>query len=113
MLEYFVHLDRNDPPDDLALAVAEVPDDVTRIRIEAGRLPSNWRDSAAPPELARVGDDFARPGEHCILIVPSALAPTEHHFLINPAHAEFSRIVMRETEPLHYDTRLFQKPRQH
>ena len=29
MLEYFVHLDKDDPPTDLVLTVAEVPDDQT------------------------------------------------------------------------------------
>jgi len=52
MLEYFVHLDKDDQPDDLVLAVAEVPDDLTRARVETDRLPANWRDSAAPPELS-------------------------------------------------------------
>ena len=30
MLEYFVHLDADDPPPDLVLAVADVPDDLKR-----------------------------------------------------------------------------------
>jgi hypothetical protein len=31
MLEYFVHLDRDDLPNDLVLATAEVPDDLSVI----------------------------------------------------------------------------------
>jgi RES domain-containing protein len=34
MLEYFVHLDQDDSPDDLVLAVAEVPDDLTRTNVD-------------------------------------------------------------------------------
>jgi hypothetical protein len=63
MLEYFVHLDPDDPPADLVLAVAEIPDDLTREKIDPSHLPRNWRDSAAPPELARFGDEFAQRGE--------------------------------------------------
>jgi hypothetical protein len=46
MLEYFVHLDVGDPPDDLVLAVAEVPDDLARA--------ANWRESAAPPDFYNI-----------------------------------------------------------
>jgi len=63
LLEYFVHLDKDDPPGDLVLAVAEVPNDLTRERVEVGQLATNWRDPAAPPELARIGDEFVRKGE--------------------------------------------------
>ena len=41
MLEYCVHLDVDDPPGDLVLAVAEVPDDLAQERVETGNLPAN------------------------------------------------------------------------
>ena len=113
MLEYFVHLDVNDPPGDLVLAVAEVPDDLARERVETSNLPPNWRESASPPELTRVGDEFAQRGENCLLLVPSVLAPNENNWLINPAHPDYNRIVMREVEPLSYDPRMFRKQRSH
>jgi RES domain-containing protein len=113
MLEYFVHLDKDDPPGDLVLAVAEVPDDLMRERIQAKDLPANWRESAAPPELTRLGDEFAQQGEHCLLLVPSVLAPSENNCLINPEHADYKRIVVRDLEPLGYDPRMFGKQRGH
>jgi RES domain-containing protein len=113
MLEYFVHLDVDDPPGDLVLAVAEVPDDLVRERIEARSLPANWRESAAPPELARMGDEFAQRGKNCLLLVPSVLAPSENNCLINPEHRDYKRIVVRDLEPLSYDSRMFRKRRSH
>jgi len=113
MLEYFVHLDVDDPPGDLVLAVAEVPDDLARERVETRSLPANWRESAAPPELARLGDEFAQRGENCLLLVPSVLAPSEHNCLINPEHRDYKRIVVRGVEPLSYDSRMFRKRRGH
>jgi RES domain-containing protein len=113
MLEYFVHLDVGDPPGDLVLAVAEVPDDLARERVEASNLPANWRESVAPPELARLGDEFAQRGENCLLLVPSVLAPNENNWLINPAHTDYKRIVVREVEPLSYDPRMFRQQRRH
>ena len=111
MLEYFVHLDVDDPPGDLVLAVAEVPDDLARERIVTSNLPANWREAATPPELARLGDEFARRGENCLLLVPSVLAPNENNWLINPAHADYKRIVERAAESLSYDPRMFRKQR--
>lgn len=109
MLEYFVHFDKEDPPPDLVLAIAEIPDDLSRQQIRATDLPSNWRDPAAPPELARFGDEFAQRGEHCLLFVPSVLAPNENNCLINPAHEHYKQIAIRELEPLSYDPRMFGK----
>jgi hypothetical protein len=40
MLEYFVHLDPEDSPDDLVLATADVPDGVSRRRLLASELPA-------------------------------------------------------------------------
>jgi RES domain-containing protein len=113
MLEYFVHLDVDDPPGDLVLAVAEVSDDLARERVEAGNLPANWRESAAPVELARLGDEFAQRGENCLLLVPSVLAPSENNCLINPEHPDYKTIVVREVEPLTYDPRMFRKRGSH
>jgi RES domain-containing protein len=109
MLEYFVHLDQGDPPDDLVLAVAEFPGDIKSETVEAAKLPANWRDSAAPPELARFGDEFAQRKEHCLLWVPSVLAPSENNCLINTAHPDFKRMIVREVAALRYDSRMFQK----
>ncbi len=113
MLEYFVHLDNDDPPTDLVVAVAELPDDLTSERLKVSDLPANWREAAAPPALARRGDEFARRGEHCWLLAPSVLAPAENNCLLNPEHLGFKRIVVHELEPLSYDPRMFRKRRGH
>lgn len=111
LLEYFVHLDKDDPPLDLVLAIAEVPDDLSREFLKTSLLPTNWRAAAAPAKLAEIGDEFVGKGQACLLLVPSVLAPTEHNWLINPAHPEFSRIVIQEPAPLAYDSRMFGKRR--
>jgi RES domain-containing protein len=111
MLEYFVHLDEDDPPDDLVLAIAEIPDDLKDEQIDAAALPAGWRNPAAPPELARFGDEFAQRFAHCLLLVPSVLAPRENNCLFNPAHPDYEKIAVRGLEPLNYDPRMFRKPR--
>jgi RES domain-containing protein len=113
MLEYFVHLDRDDSPADLVLAVAEIPDDVSRVLVAVKDLPPNWRDATAPPELTRLGDEFARKAKHCVLLAPSALAPHENNWLVNPAHPDYKKITTRDLEPLSYDPRMFRKHGHH
>jgi RES domain-containing protein len=113
MLEYFVHLDKDDPPTDLVLAIAEIPDDLSREQVALGDLPANWRAAAAPPTLARFGDEFTQRREHCLLLVPSALAPAENNCLINPAHPDYKRIAALDLEALRYDPRMFGRQGQH
>jgi len=110
MLEYFVHLDADNAPPDLLLVAAAIPDDVPKLRLTVDELPSNWRQSPAPAELARIGDEFVEKGKHCVLIVPSALAPHENNWLLNPSHSGFPKIVVFAPEPLNYDARMFSPP---
>jgi len=111
MLEYFVHLDPEDAPDDLVLATADVPENLSRERVEAAGLPASWRETPAPPELAQIGDEFVRRVENCLLVIPSALAAQENNWLINPQHPEFSQITLNPPEPLRYDPRMFRSGR--
>ena len=113
MLEYFVHLDANDPPEDLVLVTAEVPDKLARERIEADTLPHDWRATPSQPVLARLGDEFAQRGKSAILLVPSALAVTEYNWLLNPQHPDFARIRVQPPQPLQYDPRMFSKSSRH
>ena len=106
MLEYFVHLTPDDSPPDLILAVAEIPDEVSRTEIRLEQLPARWRQTPALPELAMIGDEFIQRAEHAVLLVPSALSPSERNWLLNPAHPDFKKVGVRPNEPLHYDTRL-------
>lgn len=107
MIEYFVHVDPNDPPKDLVLVAADVPDSVSRLEMTAKKLPADWRQTPAPPQLARIGDSFAFDRKAAILIVPSALAPSESNWLINPQHPEFHKIRVRPPEAFRYDARFF------
>lgn len=113
MLEYFVHLDDDDPPDDLVLAITEISDHVARERLAVDQLPPNWRNAAAPPELMRFGDEFVRKGNACLLLAPSVLAPREHNCLLSPAHPDYREIKVLEPERLSYDPRMFSRRRSH
>jgi RES domain-containing protein len=108
MIEYFVHIDVDDAPPDLAVVAADVPARVSRIAISEKQLPANWRQSAPPPGLAAIGDGFAGGGRAAILIVPSVLAPAESNWLVNPRHPDFAKIRVHPPEEFRYDSRFFQ-----
>ena len=108
MVEYFVHIDPDDPPKDLVVAAADIPNSVSRRPISPKELPVNWRATPAPPELAAIGDAFVRDARIAILIVPSALAPAESNWLIHPQHPHFAKIRVHQPEAFQYDPRFFQ-----
>lgn len=98
MIDYFGHIDANDPPKDLVVVAADIPDSVSRVVLNPHKLPSNWRQVPAPPNLAVIGDSFAAQRKSTILVLPSALVPSESNWLINPLHPEFAEIKMRPPE---------------
>jgi RES domain-containing protein len=105
MVEYFVHIDPDDPPKDLVVVAVDVPDHVSRVSIPVSQLPENWRQIPAPACLATIGDAFVAGQKAAILTVPSVLAPSESNWLINPRHPDFGEIRVQPSEPFHYDAR--------
>jgi len=107
MIEYYVHVDPGDLPSDLVVVAADIPDSVSRTRISISRLPADWRATQSPAALATIGDAFAKARKTAILIVPSALAPSESNWLINPLHPDVAKIRVHSPEPFRYDARFF------
>lgn len=109
MVEYLAHVDPNDPPTDLVLAMAEIPSEISRTQITQDNLPATWRQYPSPQELANIGDLFVQEAKNAILIVPSAIAPTENNWLLNPGHPEFALVKILPAEPFQYDPRLLRR----
>ena len=109
IIEYLVHLDPNHPPQDLMLARARVPEDLPKLQVRADELPRGWQDYPSPESLALIGEKFVRDGETAVLIVPSAVAPTENNWLLNPQHPHFRKIELERAEPFHHDPRLIRR----
>ena len=107
MIEYFVHIDSDDPPRDLVVVGVDVPEHISRVSPGLKRLPENWRQSPPPACLAAIGDEFAASRKAAILMVPSALVPAESNWLINPLHPQAAGIRVRPPEPFRYDERFF------
>ena len=105
-LERFIHTDPDLEPADLVAVGIESAD----IRVEAVQvedLPRNWRQYPAPSELASIGEQWLRQARTAALSVPSVVIPRERNFILNPAHADFERLIT--LEPFAFDPRMWKK----
>ncbi len=110
-LEYFVHLDADDWPDDLVSIGAEVADDLLTDVVDARSLPSDWRDVPPPVALQNLGSEWAGSARGVALVVPSAILPNERNVLLNPAHVELrARVTIQAPKPFAFDPRMRKKP---
>jgi RES domain-containing protein len=106
-LEYCVHLDIGDAPDDLVAVAADIPTRVPRSHVTISDLPANWRTYPAPEALADLGTTWARARQTAVLVVPSVVIPHERNYLLNPAHPAFSAIRVGTPESFALDARLW------
>lgn len=106
-MEVSVHLDLNeDLPTDRHYVEIEIPDSIEILELEIDDLPDNW--DSQPPSLNTqvIGDSFVESNEFAVLKVPSSIVPPEYNYLINPKHADASKIKVVSTEPMTFDKRM-------
>jgi RES domain-containing protein len=104
ILEILVHLEAPELLQRYVLIGVEI--DAQLIEdLDNSRLPRNWRAEPAPVQLRNVGDEWVRSASSVALRVPSALVPAESNFLLNPAHADFRRLAIREPALFSFDER--------
>ena len=70
-------------------------------------LVEGWRRTPAAAALQAIGRDWIEAAETAVLRVPSAIVPSESNFVLNPLHADFSRLAVHPPEPFDVDVRLF------
>jgi RES domain-containing protein len=105
-VETFVNLEPNLRPPDLVSIEGEIPEAMEVGRVDLKALPSRWHETR-DESLHRFGDEWIRSGRTVALLVPSAAIRGEWNVLLNPAHADFSRIRFREPKPFEFDVRMF------
>ena len=105
-LEYLVHTQSDLVPIDLVSISIHLPSSISCKVLRPEDLPRNWRAYPAPGTLQDIGTEWARRSESLLLRVPSAVIPTEENCLLNPAHAEISKVRVREIAPFRFDSRL-------
>jgi RES domain-containing protein len=109
VLEVLVHLQEASLLSSYSLISADF-DDALVERLERSRLPDGWRTYPAPSDLQRIGDEWVWSQRSALLEVPSVIVVRESNYLLNPAHPDFSSVVIGEPEPFTFDVRLLAGP---
>jgi RES domain-containing protein len=105
-VETFVNLEPNLGPGDLVSIEGELSQAVEVERLDLKALPARWyqtRDESLRP----FGNDWIAAGRTVALLVPSAAIRGEWNVLLNPAHADFSRVNFQQPKPFKFDARMF------
>jgi RES domain-containing protein len=105
-IETFVNLEPNLRPRDLVSIEGEIPEALEIGRVDLKELPTRWYETR-DESLRRFGDEWVRAGRTVALLVPSAAIRGEWNVLLNPAHAEFSRVKFHPPKPFEFDLRMF------
>lgn len=107
-LEYLVHVDIEDVPDDLVVLTIEVPDTVVGRRIDVESLSAGWALPSGALECRARGDAWLTKGTEAILRVPAAIIPEEDAFILNPRHPDARDIIVRCRRRFVFDARLLE-----
>lgn len=105
ILEVLVHLEAPALLPAYVLIPVGIPHDLIQ-RLDTTALPPDWREYPALARLQEIGDAWLDAAATPALQVPSAIVPAEFNFLLNPAHPEFTRILVGEPRPYTFDPRL-------
>lgn len=105
VLEIAVHLDRSALLGSFVLIPCRFDEGIV-IDVDRRAFSARWRRDLPPPELATIGDTWAKEGHSAVLAVPSVIIEEEINFLLNPKHPDFSKIKIGNPEPFEFDQRL-------
>lgn len=105
-LEYLVHVEIENVPDDLVSLEIEVPDGVPVQGVSPADLPDDWNGVEDHPACSSLGDRWASDGASLVLRVPSAVIPHERNLLLNPRHPQMEGVSVVSVERFSFDPRL-------
>lgn len=107
MAEVVVHLSLATLPDDFLMLEIDVPDAVSVSDLRKDQLPVGWNSFPHLVDTQKIGDTFVLERESALLKIPSAVVPGDVNYLINPKHADFSRIRIVDQVEFPFDPRMF------
>ena len=105
-VETFVNLEPNLQPKDLVSIEGGIPEEIEVEKVDLKALAARWYETR-DESLRRIGDEWIEAGRTVALLVPSAAIRGEWNVLLNPAHAEFSKVQFHKPEPFKFDARMF------
>lgn len=105
VLELLVHVKRYRLPKDYHLLSISIPDAVKPTVISSDKIKKTWKDDLNYTQF--MGDEFLKSQQSLLLKIPSAIVDLENNFLINPLHADASKIKIISTKLFEFDKRLY------
>ena len=105
MLEILVNLDSAETLDRYLSIAVEFDDSLCKV-LALDALPDNWASDPVPPEVQQMGSMWAAARESAVLVVPSAVVPQEHNFLLNPQHPDFAQMRIGHSSAFDFEQRL-------
>jgi RES domain-containing protein len=105
-LEIVVHLQSSAVLGSYSSIAVDFDDRLVEV-IAPGDLPSDWARYPAPTALQQIGDQWAASKRSAVLRVPSVIVPSEANYILNPSHADFSKIRVGSASAVAFDRRLF------
>jgi RES domain-containing protein len=108
VLETAAHIDDAGLPLDRFLVRIDIPDELwaQREELSPDKLPPTWAAIPAGRASVRIGSDWLSSKRSAVLLVPSVIVPEERTALLNPRHADGTRISAKVIRPFDYN-RLF------
>lgn len=107
--EIAVHTPIGIIPENYYLAEIEIPDEIEIEEISISRLPADWNQFPHSHATQKTGNQFISDNKSLVLKVPSAVVQGDFNYLINPRHADFSKVKIKRTESFSFDERLFRR----
>lgn len=106
MAEVAVQLTIATMPDDFVIICIHIPEKVSQTDLDETLLPVNWSVFPHPASTQRIGDQFVKDRNYCVLRVPSVITEGDYNYLINPHHTDFQYISIREIRQFRFHHRL-------
>jgi len=105
--EIAVHTPLGNLPLDYKLISIEIPDEIRIQELAVDDLPADWKSIPHAHSSQKTGDRFVSEGIFAVLKVPSVVVQDEFNYLINPAHQDSRKIIIKAIESFNFDERLF------
>jgi RES domain-containing protein len=104
-LEVLVHSPLSYIPDYYQMLTLRVPED-SLLSIPLDQLPDDWNGLTPPTAIKDITEKWVAENKFLLLKVPSAVVAGDYNYLINPAHARASQVIIIDKQPYRFDSRL-------
>jgi RES domain-containing protein len=108
LVEVLVHTTNAFLPLNYQLITIYIPDD-SILTIPNKSLPEDWNNIEPSDSTAMVSSDWLNDSQYLTLRVPSVVVEGEYNYLINPAHADFTKVKILRNEAFNFDNRLIKQ----